>query len=146
MCHEHSGWGGGRGRRSGPHFGEACDGRELKVKLFEMLLRFIEMEMGRSLMAASGIHSERHSIGVDQIVCERYRSRGTRPDNDAVASMMGPGPGSPGPLPLHIAAENTHSTHAPILHLHYFSIFHSAWVCRQPRRVQRSNYEAVCTD
>lgn len=37
------------------------------MKLFEMRLKCIEMKIGQVLMAAIGIHSERHSIGFDQI-------------------------------------------------------------------------------
>lgn len=48
-----------------------CYGRELKVKLFEMHLKCIEMKI-----AASGIHSNRHSIGFDQI--EWVKGRGSR--------------------------------------------------------------------
>lgn len=43
-----------------------CDERELKVKLFEMRLKCIEMKIGHALMAAIGIHSYKHSIGFDQ--------------------------------------------------------------------------------
>ena len=44
-----------------------CYGRELKVKLFEMHLKCIEMKIGEALMAATGTHSNKHSIGLDQI-------------------------------------------------------------------------------
>lgn len=41
-------------------------GGELKVKLFEMRLKCIEIKMGRALTAAFGIHSDSHSIAFDQ--------------------------------------------------------------------------------
>lgn len=43
------------------------DGRELKVKLFELRLKCIEMKIGPALMAAIGIHSDRLSTGFEQM-------------------------------------------------------------------------------
>lgn len=58
-------------------------GGELKVKLFEMLLKCIEMKIGPALTAAIGIHSERHSIGFDQI--EWVNRRGS---SESTQTMM----------------------------------------------------------
>ena len=59
------------------------DGRELKVKLFEMRLKCIEMKIVQALMAAVGIHSESHSIGFDQI--EWVNGRGS---SESTQTMM----------------------------------------------------------
>lgn len=44
-----------------------CDGGELKVKLFVIRLKCIEMKIRQPLTAAFGIHSHTHSINFDQI-------------------------------------------------------------------------------
>ena len=110
-------------------------GGELKVKLFEMRLKCIEMKIGPALTAAIGIHSEMHSIGFDQI--EWVNRRGS---SESTQTMMllpqwrtkDPDPqefcrqsSQLQPLP-HIPAEK--NTRAPILHLYYFSIFQTVGV------------------
>ena len=134
-------------------------GGELKVKLFEMRLKCIEMKIGPALTAAIGIHSEMHSIGFDQI--EWVNRRGS---SESTQTMMllpqwrtkDPDPqefcrqsSQLQPLPPHPCRKKHTCTHPPpLLFLHLSDCGCTISCCSDPPLpfIQCSNYKAVCTD